>query len=705
MSISEMVNPRGLAIVGASETRYYARSLIENLRSAGFDESRIFPVHPKNDQVLGIRCYPSLSAIPTPVDVVIIATNQATVEGILVEAGSLGIGSAVVLADGYAEQGEEGKERQRQLQKVAEDAGVRVLGPNTLGFIAPPTATAAWSPGILRTPIRKGSMGVVFQSSGMLNLFLNLCIDREIGLSAAFSLGNEASYDTADFVSFLAKDENTRVISLLIETTTNPRRLAAALEEARRAGKPVVALKLGASERARANAIAHTGRMASPGTSWEALLQRLGVILVKDLDELVETAVLFSGIDLDALPKRATQVGFVTVSGGDCSLLCDLAEELGVPLPDVSPDTLVELRKLLDKPDLLGNPLDMENLLREDAGRFYASIEALCADPQIDVAVFRMYLPTKPTDEIKQLYRELVARARAAGKAAVVVTRAIEEMDAAWYRFFGEELGVPFLPSYRPALRSLSYLAAWRGTAPATGQLALDAIPEATTVVEQGRVASWESTQQVLRDAGVPYAPARFAHDEQSAVRAADELGYPVAVKLVSGDVAHKSDIGGVILGVATPDDVEASVKRIREAAGAAGATIDGYEIQAMAAGKGVEMIVGMTRDASAGPLLMVGMGGILAELLKDVVLVVPEVEPEDVRALLGSLTGEALLHGFRGAPPADVDALCTMIADLSRYVARAGDQLIALDVNPVIVLPEGQGVVAVDALAVVRER
>lgn len=707
MSVAAIVDPSGIAIIGASEDRYYARSLIENLLDAGFPQDRLFPVHPRNETVLGVRCYASLADIQAPVSLVIIATNAGTVEGVVRDAGRIGAGAAIVLADGYAEQGDEGRRRQESLVRTAEEAGVRLLGPNTLGLILPHRSVAAWAPGRLRTPVTPGSTGVVFQSSGMLNLFLNLCIDRRIGLSAAFSLGNECCYDTADFVSFLAEDPATSVIGLLIETTTNPRRLAEALEKARTAGKTVVALKLGASERAQANAIAHTGRLASGSAAWNALLERLGVVMVDDLDELVESLALFSHMmgGTPSISQTGTGVryGFVTVSGGDCSLICDLAEALEVPIPDVEEESLARLSELLEKPGLLGNPLDTENLLREDPARFYEAIDTLCADPNIDALVYRMYLPTTPTASVKELYTRLVERARHAGKPSLVVSRAIEELDATWYDFFND-LGVAFLPSYRPAMRSLHLLSRWSAETAPSGAISLHGIPIETRNLAAGSVADWATTQAIVEQAGVPYAPARLVRTPEEASAAAVDVGLPVAAKLISASLAHKSDVGGVILGLRSEQEVEDAVRRLLLIAEDQGIGVEGIEIQRMAGSGAVELIVGVQNDPAVGPLILVGMGGVLTELLNDVVLLVPHVSPEDVKQQLQRLTGYPLLTGYRGRPPADVDALAQMLTRLSEFVSREPDRLWAMDLNPVLVGPRGEGIIAVDALVVVGD-
>lgn len=699
--IGELTDPRGIAVVGASESRYYARSVIQNLIAAGYDAAKIFPVHPRNDTVLGLPVHASLAQIGAPVSVVVVATGPGTVTQIVQETGAADASCAVVLTDGYAEQGPEGRRRQQSLEQVAREVGVDVLGPNTLGYVASASRAAVWAAGQLTEPVADGALGVVFQSSGMLNLFLSLCIHRHLGIRAAFSVGNEMSLDAADFISFFARDPSTKVIAALMETTSSPRRLAMSLREAEEAGKPVVMLKLGMSERAQRNAVAHTGRMASAGHAWMALLERLGVTTVNDLDELLETVAVFNASVGTGLSDKGTQVGvgFVTVSGGDCSLLADMADSAGLPVGELQVQTRERLADLLEKPDLLGNPLDCENLLRQDAARFYEAVEALCGDPGLGTVAFRMYLPPSPTPETVELYRALIGRARGAGKRPVVLSRAIEPLDRAWYEFFGS-MQVPFLPSYRPALTSLAAHARWCDADDFTEHVALQIIPERLEAGQARRIASWDETQRLLARAGVPYAPAILAVEPEEAVAAARRLTFPVAVKLVSSVAAHKSDIGGVRLGLGDEAAVAAAVEAIDAAAAAARIEVQGYEVQSMAP-PGFEMLIGMTRDPAIGPLVMIGIGGTLTEVTNDVIVTPPALSEADVHRLLSQLAAAPLLAGYRGAPPPDMDAYAKTVVNLSRYLCESADPLLELDFNPVIVLPEGNGLVVVDALAV----
>lgn len=700
--LDSFFRPAGIAIVGATDDRYYPRSLIRNLLAAGFPAENVYPVHPRHETVGGLTCYAELASIGKPVDLVVVITRGDTVAGIVTEAGRIGATAALVLADGFAEQDEAGRKLQEELAVAAEQAGVVVLGPNTLGFHAPPEGVGAWAAGELDQPLIPGSVGVVFQSSGILNLFLTLSIQRRLGIRAAFSTGNELSVDVADLVEYFARDDKTRVIAMVLETTTRPRRLIAALQLARSMGKPVVMLKLGASERAQRNAVAHTGRMASSAVAWEAMLRRLDVVLVHDHDELVEAAALF---DSAAPPDRSggqrpAGAALVTISGGDCSLLADLAEREGLPLADLAPETVAQLAEVLEKPGLLGNPLDIENLHQTDYEAFLRAVGILCVDPGVDIVGFRLNLPNDPTDRLKKMYRDATAVARDCGVEPVVLSRASEPIGAEWFTVFSE-LGVPFLPAFRPAVTVMSQWCA-RSQLTHGPEVALEAVPDRVSAPEEGAIASWADTQALLRRAGIDYAPCALVTTEDEAAEAADRLPYPLVAKLISPQAPHKSDLGGVITGLADAQQVREAFIRLRRIADEHDLPLEGVELQAMVSG-GFEMILGLKVDPVVGPLLLVGVGGVLAEVTRDVIVDVPALDQQSAERLIRRLASAPLFDGYRGRDRLDIPALAAMVVSLADYAGQAAGEVLEVDFNPVLVLPEGRGAVAVDALAVTR--
>jgi len=695
MSLRDFFSPNGIAIVGASETGHYPRSIIANLLRMGYPHDRIFPVNPRYAQVMGLACYPSVAALPTPVSLAVFATRRDTIIPLLDEAALRGVKATVVLADGYAEEGPDGRRRQEEMARKAESLGLDLLGPNTLGYLAPSFAVGIWAAGELPGPMRRGGVALVFQSSGTLNLIFSLACHRHIGIRAAVSVGNEAVLDAAAVFEHFAMDPEVRVIGAFLETTERPRRLAGALALARQQGKPVVMLRVGRSDRARRNAIAHSGRLTSTAEAWDALLNQLNVVQVRDLDELIETVVVFSH-------RQAVVgdggVGLCTISGGDCSLLSDLAEDLSVPLPDVTEATREVLVRALNKPTLLGNPLDCENLRHEDPSRFQECIAAFCRDPRLQMVAYRMNLEEEPTDSLKSLYQALIESAKAANKMPVVMSRAAESLSISWFQFF-EDQGVAFLPSYRPALASMRNLLSWARGGSVQAAWLPAAVPE--TVSPQSapsRICAWKETQEWLRRASIPYAPSHLVRTPEEAGAAARALGMPLVAKIVGPALAHKSDVGAIRLELTTEEDVVNACRAMlrtledRQVQG----SVEGFEIQRMVP-TGVETILGMTRDAAVGPVLLVGMGGVFAEVLHDVVLAVPPITVDDALKLIGQLRGAPLLQSARGGVPVATKALAELIVTFSNAVLRSGDRIAEIDLNPVIVSREGVSVV--DAL------
>jgi acyl-CoA synthetase (NDP forming) len=391
----------------------------------------------------------------------------------------------------------------------------------------------------------------------------------------------------------------------------------------------------------------------------------------------------------------------VTISGGDCSLLSDLAERVGLPLADLAPDTVAALADVMEKPDLLGNPLDCENLHQTDPKAFLGAVRTLCRDPKVAIVGFRLNLPDTLTPRLQEMYRNVTEVAREAGVVPVVLSRASERIEEEWFAFFAE-LGLPFLPAYRPGLTVMARWCAARSQPVSTPGPVLEAVPAAVATSEGGSVASWTATQEVLQRAGIDYAPCALVTSEDEAREAAARLPFPLVAKLISPAAPHKSDLGGVLVGLQDADAVVEAFTRLQGIAAEHDLPLEGVELQAMVSG-GFEMILGLKVDPVIGPLLLVGVGGVLAEVTHDVVLDVPALDQESAEALVRRLASAPLLEGYRGRDRLDVPAFAALVVRLAEYSTRAADELLELDFNPVLVLPEGQGAVAVDALAVLR--
>lgn len=701
--LDRLFAPKAAAVVGASPDRHYSRSIIGNLRLHGFADDAIFPINPRYDEVEGLRCYGSIADLPTVPDAAALLVGKAQAHGLLGSAVEAGVGAALVIADGYAEESAEGLAEQRRLGDTARSAGVALLGPNTLGYVVPATGAALWCAGVLPARLTPGPVAILAQSSGMLNLLMGLAGQRLLGVRACVSVGNAEVLGLPELVTHFVEDSETSVLGLVVESIDRPEAFMDALLLCRAAGKAVVVLKIGVSDLGRRNSVAHTGRMAGPEQGWSALFDRLDVCVARDLDDFVETLTLFGGV-VGRLPERVVSSGHVgialaTISGGETSLLCDVAAQEGLELATLGDGTLAGLRSALGKSTMIGNPLDLQNTRTSRPEVFWNGIRSVCADENVDVFAVRFNFSEKPTPVLESLYREVVQIAREAGTVPVVLTRAYEHLDLAWWRLFAD-IDVPFVLSYRNALRGFAALSSWLAVRGETVERP-DAVPvlagqEPGASVELGP----EETRDWLDAAGVPFVRSATVDDGVAAVRAAEELGWPVVLKAVAPGLVHKSEAGGVALGLTDAAQLEAAAKvmsvSVSEAIGVAPEAVR-FELQQMVS-DGHEMIVGMVPDPTWGPVIMIGAGGIHAETMGDVVWDLPPISAERATSLLRRLRVWPVLTGARNQAAADVGALAELVASFSAAVADDSGSLAAVDLNPVLVARQGSGVRAVDA-------
>lgn len=698
-SLASLFEADRVAIIGASERNHYASTIFRNLQMLGFDRSCILPINPNRTDVFGLKTYPTVLDVPEEIPLAVVATNVRTVVPVVQELGQKGVRGAVILADGFGEAGDEGKALQRQLVAAANEVGLEIVGPNCMGFVAVRKGLGLWG-GELPRSLREGNIGCIFQSSGMLNLFLNLGTKRGVGFHIAVSGGNEAILTTSDYLSYAADCQEIEVIAMFMESAPkDPRMFAWALDRAVTKGKSVIILRAGKSERAKRNVIAHTGNLAGSAAAWDAFFDQHGAILVDDLDDLMETTVLFSsaGVRPD-LHDRG--VGLVTISGGDCTLLSDLCDQEGIPLPDLSPETLKTMVAKLDKSTLLGNPLDVENLQRQDEEAFDHCLAVLFQESRIDTIGIRLNLPDVPKSSHIHTY-EKITDLRGSEKRVVVFSRASEPLAEEWYDLF-RRLELPFVQEYRKGLRALHRLRKSERER-AKGRFSVPAryVARSTHRLDASGILSFAATAKLLDAYGIRLAPWMMAQSPEDASQAADSLGYPCVLKLVSPDVPHKTEYGALVLGLKDTKDVRKAyteiISRVKEKKPEA--QIEGIIVQHQL--RGVECLLGITRDPQLGPVMALGLGGILVEALKDVTVRIPPISATEAWTALNSLRGRAILSGVRGAPPADIESLADMATRLSWLAYDLRDELAEIDLNPVLALAKGQGAVAVDALMV----
>ncbi len=691
-----------LAIIGASDRNHYAVNIFKNLQNMGFDPSRIIPINPGRPEVFGLKAYPSITDVPGEVPLAVIAVNNKAVVSVVEETGKKGVKAGVIFADGFAEGGEAGKKLQQDLTAAAKAANLKLLGPNCMGFVSMRARLGIWG-GELPKSLRPGNIGCIFQSSGMMNLIMNAGAKRGLGFHVCASGGNEIVLNSADYLAYQAECPEIAVIATYFEAAPKePERFAAALDRAIANGKSVLVLRAGKTERAKKNVIAHTGQLAGSAAAWDAFFEQHGAIIVNDLDDLIDTTALFAGAELRP-DKHERGVGLITISGGDCTLLCDIADQEGVAIPELSPETQKVLVDSLDKPTLLGNPLDVEDLQRINPDAFDRCLEKFFQEPNIDMLGVRLNLPDTITPSAEKLYTQISNLSRASDKRVFILTRATEPTAPVWYDKLGS-LDLTFTGDYRKSIRAISRLRNNERDR-AIGRFWLATRTAATPAraqCERG-ILPYAATEELLQAYGISLAPAILAQSKTDAADAADKLGYPCALKVASVDIPHKTEFGALRIGLENRtalekacDEILANVHKKK-----ADAAIEGVLVQKQI--KGVECLLGIARDDQLGPTLVMGLGGVFVEILADVAIRVPPISAAEARRALESLKGAKVFSGARGAPPADIDALAEMAARLSWLAYDLRNNIAELDLNPVIALAQGQGAFAVDALVVGR--
>ncbi|HDQ72780.1 MAG TPA: CoA-binding protein [Chloroflexi bacterium] len=705
--LSPLLNPRAIAVVGASERPGSAGQLVlGNLKHLGYP-GPVYAVHPRHEQVLGFPCYPDMASLPGPVDVAAVLLRAEKVLPALREAVEAGVRAAWVLASGFAEADEAGERRQAELARFAEQTGLLVCGPNCIGVANLLDRAAAYSVA-LSPATRAGTVSAVMQSGAVC---LGIANAARFGFRYLISSGNEAVLDSADYIGYLAQDPHTHVIVAFLEGIRSPQKFVAAAWAAAEAGKPIIAVKVGRSEVARRTVQAHTGSLAGSDAVVDAVFRRLGVVRLDTLDELVETAVLFDACSLPA----GDGVGLLSLSGGQIGLIADLAQELDLDFPHLSEHSKQALSEILPPYSPIANPLDAwgSGDLEES---YPACVEVVARDENIDLLAVSRDTPTGVAErEVEQslaVARAAVDAARQTGKPVAVFSNVSAGFQPDVQALL-DAGGVPYLQGTSETLRALQAFVDYAGfrrrmgrardvgpTSDGPSPADLDAWRDRLRHVE-GTLSEVEG-RRLLAAYGIPGPREAVAPSAEAAVAAADGIGYPVVLKILSPDIQHKTEIGGVRVGLGDAGAVRCAFQQVTAAAREHHPTarIEGVLVQEMVSGDdAVEVILGIMRDPSFGPVVLFGSGGILVELVQDSNLRLPPLSRREARAMIEETRGAWLLQGFRGRPPADVDALLDSLVRLSQLAADLGDLVAALDINPLMVLPAGQGVRAVDVL------
>jgi acetate---CoA ligase (ADP-forming) len=696
--------PRSLAVVGASDTSGWAQFILASSAAAGF-AGPLIPVHPRHQTVFGRPAVRSLRDLAEPVDLTFVMVPTHAVPDVIDDAAAAGIRHAVVLASGYREVGAEGRDRQEALVQQATGHGMLLLGPNCLGFL---NAHAPAGPFALSVPVplRPGPVGIALQSGALASAMLAFARSRAIGVSTLVTMGNESMISTADVLGYLTDDEHTRVICLFLEEISEPDRFAEAAARAAEHNKPVIVLKTGSSPAGQAAALAHTGSIAGDDAVVDAVLRQLGVIRVTSIEELLSTAGL---LGYDRWP-RGRRMGVLTASGGACGLIADRAGEQDIVIPPFAAPTVAAIKPYLPAFAAAHNPLDVTGYVLANR-RVTAltaidhALDAAVADPGLDFVLFcGVTIPdVRPPDE--RLARMAEERVRWLGERIAsapipVIPMATTCLDVSGYA--REQLtkhDIQLLGGIDLGLRALGHALRWLEHHSTAKPPARPSVPRQAAVNEAAGAWPEAAARELLASCAVPLVPAELVTSAEGAAQAARRLGYPVALKVCSAQITHKSDVGGVALGVPGDAQVKDAYRRVLAAGQAVpGAVVDGVLVMPMRAG-GVELLVGVTVDRTFGPVLAVGLGGVWVELLADTSLRVLPVTTDDVKHMLGELRGSPLLRGARGTRPADLDVLAQVVKKVADAAVDIGESLRTLEINPLWV--NGDRIEALDVLIV----
>jgi len=697
-ALERLLHPRSVAIVGASGTSTRLGGLVVKLLARHRFPGGVYPVNPKYEEVEGFTCYPSLLEIPADVniDVAIVFIGADKVVDCVRQCADRGVRSLIILSSGFSEIGPEGENLQLQLTEIANRHHMAVAGPNCAGLANFPDHFVAYGTTnfIDRMSVLDGSIAVLTASGGMGNTIFTFCEERGVGVSFLIGLGNEAVTTAGDYLEALVEEVGVDVVLCNIEAIRDPKRFFHATDRAATLGKPVVVLKGGRSEVGKKAIVTHTAALGGSSDAYASAFKQHGVIQVTDLDELADCGMLFSS----GVTISGPRLGIFSLPGGATSLLSDLASDYGFTIPGISDDTKAVLEEILPPIAVVSNPLDPTAGFARDSEKFRNALTTFASDNEFDFVVF--FPIASQTDYAQQIANDVVTVHNSCGKPIIAIWTAGRELeDGAWKTL--REAGVPLFLNSRSAFRALAHARRYgEWTSRRRTSTTNDYGSRWGQSAESLTSGNADAVRNELRRFDVSFPYTQIVRSEDDVAEAMAIVSGPVAMKILSSDIPHKTEAGGVILDVLTADDALTAYREIIASGRrySPTAVIDGVEIQNMVE-KGVEVIIGISTDDQLGPILSVGLGGVLTEVLHDYSQRPLPVSRADAQDMLSELRGSELFKNFRGRPGADTNALIETMLGVAAFAHAYRDRKPELDLNPVIVLPVGRGAVAVDSL------
>ncbi|MEM2272776.1 MAG: acetate--CoA ligase family protein [Candidatus Bathyarchaeia archaeon] len=698
MGLDAFFNPKSIAVVGASrEPTKVGHRVLKNLIEGGFSGT-LYPINPNADEILGLKCYKSVRDTPSEVDLAVIVVPARAVPSVLEDCGAKGIKGVVIISAGFGETGREGAQLERELVSICRKYGMRMQGPNCLGIISVQNrVNASFAPAM---PL-PGNIAFVSQSGALGSAILNWAIGSGIGFTKFISLGNEADLNAADFIEALGEDEDTKVIGLYIEGVKNGERF---IEVAKRVSrkKPIVAVKAGTTSAGMRAVSSHTGSLAGSDAAFSAAFKKAGVIRVNTLEELFNLVLAFGSQP----PLKGRRILIVTNGGGPGILAADACEKSNLELPLLEHDIIEDLRKNMPPQASLSNPIDV--LGDADEKRYKIAIEAGLKSGNVDgIIVILTPQAVTPSEKVAEALAEI---GRISSKPILASFMGFEESSTVIKTLKGSRIPNYAFPEQAAYVLKSMYEYTLILNSPIEEKISkveinADKILEVIQRVRsEGRSALTINEAITVADAaGIPMPKAVVAKNREEAGRLADELGYPVAMKVISPDIIHKTDIGGVILGVKSRAEVEENyeylLRRVR--AVIPRAKVSGVLIQKMAP-RGKEVIVGAVRDPQFGPLMMFGLGGIYVDFLRDVSYSLCPLTRAEAARMIEETRTYALLRGVRGEPPSDINSIIDVMLRVSEVMMQFED-IAEMEINPLFVYESGEGCLGVDVRIIIR--
>ncbi|MDB5812804.1 MAG: coA-binding domain protein [Betaproteobacteria bacterium] len=698
--LARFFNPRSIAIIGASQdTVSISGQPLKHLLSHKYP-GELYPVNPKYPEVLGVKCYPSLAALPKAPDLALVLVNASRVADALRQCGKLGVPYAIVFSSGFSETGGKGIAMQRELAEIAAEFNIGIIGPNCQGMINPAGRVYAGFGSIFGADYEPGRISMVSQSGGFGFSVMNLAaLDGGLHFRQMVTTGNEIGVSSLDFINYFIDDEHTDIIACYIEGLKDANRLISIGNRALEKKKPIFAWKVGNTEQGQKAAASHTANLGGAMALYKAAFHQSGIIQVDDIQDVIDYSRAFQCGKLPA----GNRVAIITISGGAGILMTDECVARGMQVPQVTAATTDKLRDIVPSFGSLVNPIDVTAAIFSDLTMISRTLNAVLDDPNVDsIAMINASLMG---DLAASVAREIVAVAKHSKKPIFLTWSARDSVATEAYAMLDAEK----IPHYKSpvrcgrALSALSYYsqALRRADASRTVPVPLITSTDARDMLAGKTDDITEfAAKQVLARYGIGVTIEELATSREQAVAHAKRIGYPVVLKVQSPDIPHKTEAKAVRLGLASDADVADAYDEIVRNAKAykRDARVDGVLVQEMVTG-GIEAILGVTNDPLFGPAVMFGLGGIFAEVLKDVAFRIAPVSKAGALEMIAEIKGYAVLTGVRGAAHADIDALADAIVRLSALAIDLKDRVAELDINPLFVLPKGKGVKAGDAL------